>query len=81
MNDHTRNRVQWRVGYTNDPLDKDLENSMWIKENKKIHMTVMPGKSVNADEEFLSHTVMSTGFNRNFPFTCCRKLYGGIGQR
>ena len=26
--DHIRHRVQYRVGYTNDPLDKDLENSM-----------------------------------------------------
>ena len=28
--DHTRGRVQWRAGYTNDPLDENFENSMWI---------------------------------------------------
>ena len=29
--DHTRGHVQWRAGYTNDPLDVNLENCMWIK--------------------------------------------------
>ena len=47
--------------------------SMWIKENKKIHMTVMPGRSVNIDEEFLISYGNEHWYQEKFPFHLLQK--------
>ena len=46
---------------------------MWIKENKKIHMTVMPGRSVNVDEEFLISNGNEHWCQEKFPFHLLQK--------
>ena len=45
--------MQSLVAYTNDPLDEEQVNSMWVAEDNNLSMTVKPECTVNANEEFL----------------------------
>ena len=71
--DPHQRKVLCHTGYMNDPLDEQLENSMFEAPDNKIIVTVKPGSKVLPDEEFLIGYGDQAWFSTKFDFPLLQK--------
>ena len=66
-------RVLCNPAYTNDPLDEEKENSIWMVENRKLYMEVKPGCTIPPDNEVMISYGEQAWCSTKFPFELLQK--------